>query len=435
LSESSGDLTVPKYDPLAALRQTSFLLYTASRMFSITGQTLLQAVMAWQVYDTSGSALNLGILGLVRFFPSLGMSLIGGAAADTYNRRNIIVIAQSVPLTCAAILAAATFGGWIRLELIFALVLLMGFASAFEGPARSALLPAIVRPDTFANAVTVGSTLQTMGMVSGPALAGAVIATLGVGAAYTVYVGLTLAAIVPLLLLRYRQVDVGMSVSLDAIKEGVRFVRQRPVLLGAMSLDMFAVVFGGAAALLPVYAKDILHVGSEGYGLLTASLEVGAFLMSLVLVFRPPIQKAGRTLIWVVALYGAFTIGFGLSREFILSLVLYGLIGAADQVSVVMRNTIIQLATPDELRGRVSAVASVFIGASNQVGAMESGFVAAVTSATFAVVSGGVAAIGVAGLVGWRIKELYNYETPRGLHLELRPAPEPAASPAAGGGG
>jgi MFS family permease len=404
-------------------------------MFSITGQTLLQAVMAWQVYDTSGSALNLGILGLVRFFPSLGMSLIGGAAADTYNRRNIIVIAQSVPLTCAAILAAATFGGWIRLELIFALVLLMGFASAFEGPARSALLPAIVRPDTFANAVTVGSTLQTMGMVSGPALAGAVIATLGVGAAYTVYVGLTLAAIVPLLLLRYRQVDVGMSVSLDAIKEGVRFVRQRPVLLGAMSLDMFAVVFGGAAALLPVYAKDILHVGSEGYGLLTASLEVGAFLMSLVLVFRPPIQKAGKTLIWVVALYGAFTIGFGLSREFILSLVLYGLIGAADQVSVVMRNTIIQLATPDELRGRVSAVASVFIGASNQVGAMESGFVAAVTSATFAVVSGGVAAIGVAGLVGWRIKELYNYETPRGLHLELRPAPEPAASPAAGGGG
>jgi MFS family permease len=435
LSESSGDLTVPKYDPLAALRQTSFLLYTGSRMFSITGQTLLQAVMAWQVYDTSGSALNLGILGLVRFFPSLGMSLIGGAAADTYNRRNIIVIAQSVPLTCAAILAAATFGGWIRLELIFALVLLMGFASAFEGPARSALLPAIVRPDTFANAVTVGSTLQTMGMVSGPALAGAVIATLGVGAAYTVYVGLTLAAIVPLLLLRYRQVDVGMSVSLDAIKEGVRFVRQRPVLLGAMSLDMFAVVFGGAAALLPVYAKDILHVGSEGYGLLTASLEVGAFLMSLVLVFRPPIQKAGKTLIWVVALYGAFTIGFGLSREFILSLVLYGLIGAADQVSVVMRNTIIQLATPDELRGRVSAVASVFIGASNQVGAMESGFVAAVTSATFAVVSGGVAAIGVAGLVGWRIKELYNYETPRGLHLELRPAPEPAASPAAGGGG
>ena len=399
------------------------------------GHAFLQAVLAWQVYDISGSVLSLGILGLVRFLPALGISLLGGTAADTYNRRNIIVLAQLVPLSCSIVLAVATFGGWVQLELIFGLVVLLGLASSFEGPARAALLPAIVRPETFANAVTVGQTLQTMGMVSGPAIAGGVIAAAGVGVAYSVFSGMVVAAMVPLLIMRYKQPPRTHAVSVgrikEDIKEGIRFVRQRPVLLGAMSLDMFAVLFGGAQALLPVYAKDILDAGPLGYGLLYSALDIGAFLTSLVLIMRPPIVRTGRTLVWVVILYGLFTVGFGLSREFIVSVVFYGLIGAADQISVVMRNTTIQLATPDELRGRVSAVSQVFIGASNQMGAMESGFVAAVTSATFAVVSGGVAAMTVAGLIGWRIKELYEYRIPRGGRAEAL-QPEPAGSVAGG---
>jgi Transmembrane secretion effector len=383
-------------------------------MLGIMAQTLLQAVMAYQVYDISDSVLNLGILGLARFLPSLGMSLIGGAAADTYNRRTIIVIAQCVPLTCGVTLAAASFGGWVQVELIFALVLMMGLSAAFEGPARLSLLPALVRPETFTNAVTVSSTLQTLGMTTGPVLGTNVQSVLGYGPAYTVQVVLVAGAMFMMLLLRYQhQRRQGNSVSFAAIKEGVLFVRKSQVLLGAMSLDMFAVIFGGAQALLPVYSRDILGVGEVGYGILYSSLEVGAFLMSLVLVLRPPIQQAGKALVYSVMAYGLFTLAFGLSREFALSVVLYMAIGAADQISVVMRSTTIQLATPDALRGRVSAVSQVFIGASNQLGAVESGFLAAATSATFAVVSGGAAAFGIASFVGWRLKGLYNYQIPR----------------------
>jgi MFS family permease len=403
-------------------------------MLGIMAQTLLQAVMAYQVYDISDSVLNLGILGLARFLPSLGMSLIGGAAADTYNRRTIIVIAQCVPLGCGVTLAAASFGGWVQVELIFALVLMMGLSAAFEGPARLSLLPALVRPETFTNAVTVSSTLQTLGMTTGPVLGTNVQSVFGYGPAYSVQVALVAGAMFMMLLLRYQhERREGNSVSFAAIKEGVQFVRKSQVLLGAMSLDMFAVIFGGAQALLPVYSRDILGVGEVGYGILYSSLEVGAFLMSLVLVLRPPIQQAGKALVYSVMAYGLFTLAFGLSREFALSVVLYMAIGAADQISVVMRSTTIQLATPDALRGRVSAVSQVFIGASNQLGAVESGFLAAATSATFAVVSGGAAAFGIASFVGWRLKGLYNYQIPRAPSLAAyERSRAPPSAPVAG---
>jgi len=208
-----------------------------------------------------------------------------------------------------------------------------------------------------------------------------------------------------------------------------------------MSLDMFAVIFGGASALLPIYATDILKVGPSGYGFLTSSLQAGAMLASLLLVFRPVARKTGRVLVHSVVVYGLVTIAFGLSRDLYLSLFLYGLLGAFDQVSVVMRKQIIQMATPDELRGRVSAVYQVFLGASNQGGAMESGFVAAATSATFAVVSGGVGAAGVAALIGWKMPRLFGYETvPAVEETPLPPADDgklvgatEAATPAAAG--
>lgn len=399
-----------RHDPLAPLRLSSFRFYLGQRLFAGTAMTLLQAVMAWQVYAISGSALNLGILGLVRFFPALGLSLVGGAVADSYNRRNIIMAAQLLPLACSAILAAATVGGWVSLGLIYGLVLVVAIGSSFENPAGQALLPSIVPPELFASSVSLSSSVRTLGFVAGPAMSGLIIAAAGVDVAYVAHIGLVGGSLASLSLLRYQQPPgQRRAVSIAGMVEGVGFVRRRQVLLGAMTLDMFAVIFGGAVALLPIYATDILHVGARGYGLLAASFEFGAFLMAVILVVRPPIVNAGRALLIAVALFGVGTVVFGMSRAFPLSLTAYTFIGMADQLSVVLRQTTIQLSTPDELRGRVSAVSQIFIGASNQLGAVESGVVAAATSATFAVVSGGAGCLAVVGVVAAKLPELRRY--------------------------
>jgi MFS family permease len=432
MTGTPGEGDRQKHDPLAALRQPRFVLYTFSRIFSTIGNAALQAILLWHVYELTDSPVSLGILGLVRFLPSLGLSMIGGAAADTYNRRTIITISQTFPFVAGIVLSAATLNDWITVELIYGLVLVIGLASSFENPARQALLPAIVRPETFANAVTVSSTLQSLGMVTG-SLVGGVLVYQNVGASYVVYTCLLAGAMVTMAMLSYEHDTSGpkRSVSVAAIKEGIGFVRGNQVILGAMTLDMFAVIFGGAKGLLPVYAKDILDAGGFGYGLLLASLEIGASLMALALVVRPPIYRTGKALVYSVAVFGILTAIFGLSRNLYLSILVYMAIGAADEVSVVMRNVIIQLATPDALRGRVSSVNQVFIQASNQLGAMESGFLAALTSATFAVVSGGVAAVGVAGVIGWRMRELYNYVTPAHSHAVSHGPPPPPPAVAA----
>jgi MFS family permease len=436
--------TPPKHDPFAALREPGFTLYISGRLFSTIGQQLLWAVMAWQVYQISGSALNLGLLGLVRFVPALVASLVGGAVADAFNRKTIVLIAQIVPLSCGVILAAATYSGWIEIGIIYALVFALGLASSFEGPARQSMLPSIVAPEVFPNAVAVSATLSSLGMMTGPAIGGGIIAAAGIDVAYTVFVGLCAGGYVTMLLLRYRQDNSRggrRAVSLSAINDGIHYVRTHQVVIGSMTLDMVAVIFGGAQALLPVYAEDILHVGSLGYGILYASLDAGAFIMSIIMVMRPTIVRAGRALIVAVFVYGFFTMLFGLSREFALSVICYALLGASDEVSVIMRNLTIQLATPDELRGRVSAVNSVFIGASNQMGAMESGFLAAMTSATTAVVTGGIVAMTVPVLVAWRWRQLWDYEVStenigggHGAAQHPRPTLAEDAAPAAGGG-
>jgi MFS family permease len=357
--------------------------------------------MAWQVYEITGSALSLGLLGLARFIPALSVMMIGGVVADTFNRRRIVQVTGLVPFFCALTLALSTAGGWISVELIYGLVVLIGLASAFEAPARTALLTGIVRPETFANAVTVNNIFQKFGSVTGPTVGGVLIATAGVSTAYAAFCGCAAIAWITLGFIPYRQTRSNRArPGLREIKEGIRYVRDRQEILGAMTLDMFAVIFGGAAALLPIYATDILHAGPSGYGILTSSMQVGALVTSLGLVMRPQVERNGRMLLLMVVGFGLSTVAFGVSREFVLSVVLYGLIGAFDQVSVVMRQTIVQLGTPDELRGRVSAVNQVFVQASSQIGGMESGFAAALGGATFAVVSGGIVSIAVAGIVG-----------------------------------
>jgi MFS family permease len=306
--------------------------------------------------------------------------------------------------------------------MIYGLVLFIAVASSFENPARQAFLPQVVSKATFANAIIVSSTLQSFSFVTGPAIGGLLIGTTGVKGAYAAHMILIVVSLVSLIFLKLREQDgARRAVSLAAIREGVQFVRSRQVLLGTMTLDMFAVIFGGATALLPIYAKDILKVGGLGYGILFASLDAGALIMATAIIFLPPIKNAGRSLLITVALFGLGTIAFGLSRNIYLSIATYMFIGMADQVSVVLRSTTVQLSTPDDIRGRVSSVNSLFIGASNQLGAVESGLVAAATNATFAVVSGGVGCLAVVGAVWARMPELRSYRiTPH----QQSPSPE-----------
>ena len=399
----------PETDLRATLRIPAIRAFVLSRTAGSISVTLIQAAVAWQVYAISNSALQLGLIGLVRFVPALGMSLIGGAVADSYNRRNIILISQLVPLTVAVVMLAAIASGRVTLALLYAVVLVTGLASAFEQPARQAILPAIVPPYLFARAVAINSTMQALAFATGPTVAGAAIAGFGIAAAYIAYGVFVLLSMTAMVWVPAVRSQSRSGVGWNAIREGLHFVWSRPVLLGAMTLDMFAVIFGGARALLPIYATDILDAGAFGYGLLYAASEVGALLMSILLLVLPPIDRIGRALLLSVAAYGIATMAFGISRSFVLSLIAFTAVGMADQVSVIMRTMTIQFLTPDELRGRVSAVNSIFISASNQLGAVESGFVAAFTNATFSVVTGGLGCLAVVGIVAARVPALRNY--------------------------
>jgi MFS family permease len=389
-----------------------FWLYLASRFLTATAATMLRAAVAWHVFALSHSAFHLGLIGLVQFLPVLCLMLFGGVLADRHDRRKIVMAAQLVPLAGSVVLVVATRRGLVTLPLLYAMVVLVGVAWAFESPSRAALLPTLVPRRSFPRAVTIASTNQALAFTTGPVVCGWTIAAANIGTVYALYGALLAGSLVALLLLRAPRVaTAGPTTNVRAIGEALAFVRREQVILGCMVLDMLAVVFGGAAALLPIYATDILRVGARGYGLLASSLELGALLMSGILTLLPPIRRAGRALLVAVAVYGVATLLFGLSRSFPLSVLAYMVVGMADQVSVVMRSTAIQLSTPDALRGRVSSVNMMFIGASNQLGAAESGFVAALTTPTFSVVSGGLACLAVLAIVAVKLPRLRRYRT------------------------
>jgi MFS family permease len=388
----------------------SFWIYLASRFCAATAMTLLRSTIAWHVFDLSHSAFHLGLVGLVQFVPALGLTLVGGAVADAYDRRRIMRLAQIPLLVTGLLLAFATVRDAASLPVLYAAVFGVAASFAFDSPARQALVPSLVPLESFPRAVTFASTAQALAFASGPALGGLAIASGGVDQAYAIYAVLVAVNLVGLGFVRpLRASGERRAPSWRAVREGLAFVRRSPVIWGCMALDTFAVIFGGATALLPIYATDILHVGPRGYGLLSSSLEIGALLVAVVLMLRRPVSRPGPALLAAVGVYGLATIGFGFSRAFPLSVAFYMLAGMADQVSVVMRQTAIQLSTPDALRGRVSAVNMIAIAASNQLGAVESGFVAAATNATFAVVSGGVGCLLVLALVARRVPELRRY--------------------------
>jgi MFS family permease len=387
-----------------------FYLYLAGRFFSASAGTLLRSALAWHVFELTHSPFHLGLIGIVQFVPQLLLLLVGGAVADSFDRRRIMNAAQLVLLLAGGGLLAITRQHSVSIPLLYGIAALIAAAHSFEQPARVALLPALVPRERFPRAVTIASTNQALAFATGPAIGGILIGTLGIAAAYTAYLVLVALAFASVLALRSGGGSGTRNpITIAAVREGVSFVLKQPVILGCMALDMFAVIFGGATALLPVYAKDILQVGAGGYGVLTSSLEAGALVMSIALMLRNPIVRAGRALLIAVLVFGVATIVFGFSRSFPLSLAAYAIVGMADQVSVVMRSTAVQLSTPDALRGRVSAVSMLFIGASNQLGAAESGFVAAMTSATFSVVSGGVGCLITLAIVAYLLPALRAY--------------------------
>ena len=388
--------------------------FLASQFFSRLARSLLAATIAWHLWKLTGSYFWLGVIGFVEFVPVIPVSLYAGAFADTHDRRAIVLATQLVSLIGALGLAwaAARTAGNFERDFVVAAAFVLAAASSFGNPASASILPSLVPREIFASATVVSANVRNVASVSGPVVMGAVTGTLGIPAAYLLTGACLLASL--LLLWRVRVPAVAhlgsRRVSWTAVREGLAFVRGQPAILGSMMLDMFAVIFAGATALLPVYADEILGVGELGYGLLSASMQIGTMTMAAILLVRPPIERPGRALIGAVLVFGLATIVFGLSRSFGLSVVAFILAGMADQVSMVARSIILQLSTPDHLRGRVNSVNMVFIGASNELGAAESGFLAALTSATFSVVAGGFACLGILGIVNHRMPEIREYE-------------------------
>lgn len=396
------------HDPRAAFRSPAFRRFLAYRVLALLSLQIQSVVIGWQVYDLTGRALDLGLVGLVQFLPQLLLFPVTGTAVDRYDRKWILVACNVVFATCGGLLALLSARGDTAVGPVFAVVGLMAFARAFSAPAQTALLPLLVPREHYPNAVNWSSTTYSLTVVAGPALGGALYAV-GGGAVlpYAVALGLSLAAAALLSTVTPApQERVTDPPTLDLLLAGLRFIRTRPVILSAITLDLFAVLFGGAVALLPIYARDILEVGPVGLGMLRGAPAVGAALTASWLAWRPLRRRVGRTLYLTVAVFGLATIVFGLSTELWLSLLALVVVGCADEVSVVIRQNVVQLATPDHMRGRVSAAEFVFIGASNELGELESGLVAAWVGPVWAVVSGGVGSLVVVAASAAASKEL-----------------------------
>ena len=393
----------------SAFKSRDFRLYQAARLMVILGAEAQSVAVAWQVYALTHSALDLGYTGLALFLPGLFVMLAAGHAADRFDRRNIILLCYSLQACCTAALlwlslsATALRGG--RIWPIYAVLVGIGLGRAFSGPAASAMLPSLVPKEHFVNAVTWGATVYQIANMSGPAIGG-ILFTLPLAAVAARWNGAPIVYVFTLLMLLGFIVLVSMirarmertdkkAFSLRTMLAGLEYVWNTKLLLGSISLDLFAVLLGGATALLPIFATDILHAGPRGLGLLRAMPSVGALAVSLTMVIRPIKRRAGMTMLVCVGVFGAATVVFGLSRSIWLSSAALVVVGASDMVSVVVRSSILQLATPPEMRGRVSAVNWLFIGASNEFGEFESGLTAHWWGAVRAVVIGGVASMAV----------------------------------------
>ena len=372
-----------------------------ARLAGTASAQMLMVAVAWQMYDITNSAWDLGLVGLLQFLPALALVLVAGHVVDRFQRARIVALCHAVHVALALALMLATQGAWLTRELRLAMAVIWGVVRAFQMPAQQALTPLLVPADVLPRALAFSAGGMQGAIIAGPAVGGFLYAA-GASALYSACVLLFAVAALLCLSIHYEHAPSREAVSWRSLLAGVAFVWRRKLVLGAISLDLFAVLFGGAVALMPIFAKDVLMVGPWGLGLLRAAPALGALVLAIALTRWPLRRRTGAWMLGAVAVYGAVTLVFGLSTNLVLSLAALALGGAADMVSIVVRQTLVQLETPDTMRGRVSAVNSVFIGASNQLGEFESGATAAWLGPVGSVVLGGAATLVVACL-WWRL--------------------------------
>jgi len=393
-------------DRYAAFRHSSYLRFWVARFFMTFATQIVSVAVGWQVYDLTRDPFDLGLVGLVQFAPALLLVLVTGAVADRFGRRLVMGLASLLEMSCAAALLYLSWHGLDSAAPIFAALLVFGVARAFFGPASASLVANLVPARDFANAVAWNSSAWQTATIVGP-VAGGLLYGLASEVAYgTAAAMMGIASLLIFSIPKPKQHTEAERPSLETIFAGFRYIRSEKIVLGAISLDLFAVLLGGAVALLPVYARDILELGPWGLGLLRAAPGIGAIGVAVWLAGHPIRDHAGIVMFVFVGLFGVFTAIFGLSTIPWLSILALALLGAADMISVYIRETLIQLWTPDRVRGRVNAVNMVFVGASNELGEFRAGTMAALIGTVPAVVLGGVGAIGVAGLWAWLFPEL-----------------------------
>ena len=397
------------HDPWAALRLPDFRRFLTAHFTTTLGIQIQGVVVAWQMYLDTHNPLALGLIGLAEALPNIATALFAGHVADRMDRRRLALFATATLLACSLALAllAGLTGDAARHRVlgVYLVIAVSGVTRAFLQPARTALAAAMVPREMQANAVTWRSTTWQLGAVIGPALGGILNTLIGARGSYLVDAALIAVALAALGSIRFRALPTMPDLAepiLRSLAAGFRYLRSQQVLLGAMTLDLFSVLFGGTVALLPIFAADILHVGAWGLGVLRAAPAVGAVLMSLWLAWRPPMRRAGRALFLAIALFGCFTIAFGVARTLWLSALCLLLAGAADMVSVVIRSTLLQLLVPDHLMGRVTSVNQIFVGSSNEIGSFESGVAARLIGTVPAVLFGGGMTLLVVGGT-WRL--------------------------------
>jgi len=405
---------------LAALRHRDFRLYWFGQFVSVTGTQMQMAAINWHIYlltrpSLSKTSLALGGVGLVRVVPIILCSLAGGVMADVFDRKRLMIITQTVMMISAGMLAYITASGLLSIWPIYGLTALASAAMAFDSPARQSLLPMLVPEQDFPNAASLGLAQLQASTVIGPALAGLLLESHGPALIYVINAASFMAVLVALLMMRSsgepgEGAEAAASLSWNSLVEGLRFVWRTPIIVQTMTLDFAATFFASATALLPIFAGTILEAGARGFGLLQAAPAMGSVLAAIVMARLGNIRRQGATVIGAVAVYGAATVAFGLSRVFWLSVAMLAMVGAADTVSTVLRMTIRQLVTPNYLRGRMTSVNMIFFMGGPQLGEMEAGVVARFVGAPLSVISGGIGCLVAAGIAAFKARNLLAYD-------------------------
>jgi len=404
-----------------AFTYPSFVLYQTARFFIVLATEMQAVAIGWQVYDITRRSLDIGLIGLAQFLPGILLFLVSGHTADRYDRRKVLAFGYTGFATCSALLLALTVWGARSVYPIYAVSVLVGVVRSFNAPASRAILPALVPEEHFHSAFAWGATIFEAATILGPAVGGLIYAVFrGPAPVYAAAMTTAATAAISMLGVKLRSRPRPRSaLRWNMVLAGISHIWREKLVLGSISLDLFAVLLGGAVALLPAYAREILRTGPWGLGLLRCAPAIGAAVTALLLAYRPLRNRIGQKMLWCVAGFGVFTILFGLSRSLLFSMLALGMVGATDMVSVVVRGILIQLATPDEMRGRVNAVDMIFIGASNELGAFESGVTAHWWGLVPAAVIGGVGAIVVTALWAWMFPELRNADELTSVESQL----------------